>query len=63
MPRKDGTGPAGETGGSRMGGPAAAGPGGHCVCPTCGFRQPHAAGNPCNKMKCPRCGTRMTGED
>ncbi|HDP66939.1 MAG TPA: hypothetical protein ENN20_00385 [Candidatus Marinimicrobia bacterium] len=73
MPRGDGTGPAGmgpgsgfgrETGGQggrgRMGGPAAAGPSGDCVCPKCGFRVPHLRGQPCNQRECPKCGTIMT---
>ncbi len=44
----------------RMGGPAAAGPGGECVCPKCGYRKSHALGQPCYQMKCPKCGTKMT---
>jgi len=44
----------------RMGGPRSAGPGGECVCPNCGERVPHVAGQPCNQMKCPKCGTTMT---
>jgi predicted Fe-Mo cluster-binding NifX family protein len=46
--------------GGRMGGPLAAGPGGECVCPSCGEKTPHTAGKPCNQMKCPKCGTSMT---
>jgi len=63
MPRGDGTGPlrgavqrGGRMGGIRMG----AGPGGDCVCPACGARQPHAVGIPCNSMSCPRCGAAMS---
>ncbi len=41
------------------GGPAAAGPGGLCVCPQCGFRQPHERGAPCAERACPRCGAAM----
>jgi hypothetical protein len=44
----------------RMGGPKAAGPGGECLCPKCGHKQPHTAGTPCTDVKCPKCGTRMT---
>lgn len=44
----------------RMGGPLAAGPGGECVCPKCGEKAPHSAGNPCVQMACPKCGTPMT---
>jgi hypothetical protein len=45
-----------------MGGPFAAGPGGDCICPSCGHRVGHMAGKPCNHRKCPQCGTRMTRE-
>ena len=44
----------------RMGGPLAGGPGGECVCPSCGEKVPHVAGQPCNQVKCPKCGTLMT---
>lgn len=46
----------------RGGGPLAAGPGGSCVCPSCGHRQEHRAGQPCNSIKCPKCGTAMARE-
>jgi hypothetical protein len=64
MPRGNGTGPT-QGGGSRrgrgrMGGPFAAGPGGSCVCPKCGHKVSHVAGQPCNQKACPKCGTRMT---
>ncbi|MGQ9493080.1 MAG: hypothetical protein ACUVR2_04890 [Anaerolineae bacterium] len=49
-------------GGGRMGGPKAAGPGGYCVCPNCGHKQPHVAGQPCTELACPKCGTRMIRE-
>jgi len=51
-----GTGGVGRMGGDRPG----AGPGGECLCPRCGYTAPHAAGQPCYKMKCPQCGTKMT---
>jgi hypothetical protein len=44
----------------RMGGSKAAGPGGNCVCPNCGHKVPHVAGQPCYQMQCPKCGARMT---
>ena len=74
MPRGDGTGPPGGggpgTGGGmgmgagggrgRMGGTRpGAGPGGECVCPSCGTTAPHQAGVPCYQMSCPNCGTSM----
>ncbi len=46
----------------RMGGTKAAGPGGDCVCPSCGQRVPHQVGQPCYEQICPRCGTAMTRE-
>jgi hypothetical protein len=74
MPGKDGTGPLGKgpTGGrnrgmkqggrGRMRGPYAAGPDGNCICPNCGDKKPHIAGQPCSSLECPKCGTRMTRE-
>jgi len=74
MPRGDGTGPPGGsgpgTGGGmgmgrgggrgRMGGTRpGAGPGGECVCPSCGTTAPHQAGVPCYQIECPNCGTSM----
>jgi hypothetical protein len=50
------------TGPGRMGGPQAAGPGGTCVCPSCGQRAKHVAGQPCYNKKCPKCGTQMVRE-
>jgi predicted Fe-Mo cluster-binding NifX family protein len=47
-------------GAGRMGGPRAAGPGGFCVCPRCGEKVPHVAGQPCMQVSCPKCGTPMT---
>jgi len=44
----------------RMGGGFAAGLGGFCVCPSCGYRAPHVRGTPCYQQTCPKCGSRMT---
>ncbi len=44
----------------RGGGPLAAGPGGVCVCPKCGYEIAHQLGTPCYRIKCPKCGTQMT---
>ncbi|HHS98191.1 MAG TPA: hypothetical protein ENK08_09930 [Chloroflexi bacterium] len=60
--RGGGAGRGGGRGPGRMGGPFAAGPGGYCVCPNCGHREPHVAGQPCYKKKCPECGTQMVRE-
>ena len=38
------------------------GPGGNCVCPSCGYTTPHSRLSPCNTRKCPKCGTTMTRE-
>ena len=43
----------------RMGGPVAAGPGGICKCPKCGYEEPQIRGQPCMNKKCPKCETRM----
>lgn len=51
---------AGAGGRGKMGGPAAAGTGGGCVCPSCGERTPHTPGQPCKQTRCPKCGTPMT---
>ncbi len=49
-------------GGGRRGGPVAAGPGGYCVCPQCGHKDPHQVGVPCLQKQCPKCGTAMVRE-
>ena len=43
----------------RMGG-VSAGPGGNCICPTCGKVYKHKIGIPCYQRKCDKCGTKMT---
>ena len=47
-------------GSGRMGGPRAAGPDGDCICPNCGHKVAHIAGEPCFEKKCKKCGTMMT---
>lgn len=44
----------------KQGGPLAAGPEGLCVCPRCGYAEPHARGTPCTGKKCPTCGISLT---
>jgi hypothetical protein len=56
-----GAGRGGGRGPGRQGG-SEVGPGGYCVCPSCGERKLHQVGVPCYKEKCPKCGTRMTRE-
>ncbi len=72
MPLGDGTGPEGMGPGTgrgacsgrghgRMGGDKpGSGPGGDCVCPSCGAKATHTRGLPCATRKCPKCGARMT---
>lgn len=49
-----------QTGGrGRLGGPAAAGPGGQCVCPKCGYKKAHKISTPCYLEVCPKCETKM----
>jgi hypothetical protein len=62
MGRGRGRGVGRGSGPGRMGGPRAAGPGGNCVCPSCGHKLPHVAGTPCMDLKCPKCGVRMARE-
>ncbi|MBN1304207.1 MAG: DUF5320 domain-containing protein [Anaerolineales bacterium] len=33
-----------------------------CVCPACGYSQPHNPGNPCSSINCPECNTRLIRE-
>ncbi len=69
MPGRNGTGPLGQgpmagksrQGRGRMGG-RSAGPGGFCVCPSCGEKTPHQAGVPCFEKTCLKCGARMVRE-
>jgi len=42
----------------RMGG-FAAGPGGVCKCPKCGYTESQIRGQPCMNKKCPKCGAMM----
>jgi uncharacterized protein len=70
MPRGDGTGPRsqgpgtgrgmGSRGAKNMG--TGQGPGGNCVCPSCGHKIAHQAGMPCYEIKCEKCGTNMVRE-
>ena len=62
MPKGDGTGPPrseDQRGGRMSGNRAGAGPGGDCVCPSCGGKVPHQQGKPCYNLICSKCGTKM----
>lgn len=71
MPGKDGTGPVGQGSGfgggqgpgggrGRQGGNRpGSGPGGNCVCPSCGTIVAHQRGIPCYQTVCPKCGVKM----
>ena len=68
MPRGDGTGPSagGGPGTGRGGGrgrmrgtKSGAGPGGECVCPSCGTSATHQVGLPCYQIECPKYGASM----
>ncbi len=37
----------------------AAGPGGICKCPNCGYEEPQVRSQPCMGKKCPKCQTQM----
>lgn len=51
---------SGQGGGRNSGDQPGSGPGGECICPSCGTTLPHQQGIPCNNQSCPKCGTRMT---
>lgn len=53
-----GAGRKGGGGGNKPG----SGPGGNCICPKCGHKVPHVAGQRCYDQTCPECGTRMVRE-
>ncbi|MDI6890265.1 MAG: hypothetical protein QMC83_04910 [Thermodesulfovibrionales bacterium] len=48
----------GRMGGTRPG----AGPGGYCICPSCGEKAVHQPGVPCYSVNCPKCGAQMVRE-
>jgi hypothetical protein len=58
-----GQGSGGQAGrGQRGGNKPGSGPTGNCVCPSCGHKEPHVAGQRCIDRTCPKCGTRMIRE-
>ena len=53
---------ASQGGGRGSGNKPGSGPGGNCVCPKCGYKRPHVAGQRCLDQTCPECGIKMTRE-
>jgi len=47
------------SGGRGLKGGLAAGPGGICKCPKCGYEEPQIRGQPCMNKKCPKCQSLM----
>ena len=60
--RGRGNGRGGGQGWGRGRGNKPSGPGGNCVCPKCGHKESHEAGQPCIDRLCPKCGTKMVRE-
>lgn len=50
------------SGGRGKGNKTSSGPGGNCICPKCGHKEPHVAGQRCLDRDCPKCGTKMNRE-
>ena len=55
--RGAGGGAGGASGGKK--GRGFGGPGGFCLCPSCGEKVKHSAGTPCFELTCPKCHTQM----
>lgn len=49
-------------GGRGKGNKPSSGPGENCICPKCGHKEPHVAGQRCLDRVCPKCGTKMNRE-
>ena len=55
---RGGQGGRGQGGGNKPG----SGPGGDCLCPKCGKKFPHVAGQRCMDQVCPDCNIRLVRE-
>lgn len=53
---------AGQGRGGGGGNKPGSGPAGNCVCPNCGHKESHVAGQRCIDQTCPKCGTKMIRE-
>jgi hypothetical protein len=60
--QSQGEGPQGGRWGRGGGTKPGSGPGGECLCPSCGNKVSHQAGQRCLDISCPKCGTRMVRE-
>ena len=60
LPRVGGGGFGRGSGRRGLGGGLARGPGGECICPNCGYHEPHQLGVRCYTKKCPKCNSNMT---
>lgn len=36
--------------------------GGSCICPDCGYKEPHKRGAPCFQQRCPKCNKTLVRE-
>lgn len=62
--RNDGTGKGlGKGGGRGRNQGGGFGPGGSCVCASCGYKSAHTQGTKCTSIKCPKCGKPMVREE
>jgi len=61
MPQRGGGG-FGRGGRRGLAGGYGQGPGGTCICPSCGYQESHQPGTPCTSKSCPKCHTHLIRE-